>query len=260
MSRVWLAYEKLVNKPSDSLAWLINKYLKSVVFNGLQPRTKRDYTASANDLKTKELKSDILFCDLPFEKVTPGMITKLYESMIDTPTIAKHRGQFLQAVYSWGYARDMCNKNPVKSVPKPTTKNITHRKAYVEHNSFYYALNIARELKSYLYPIMIIAYCCRARIGEISRREKVEGKWLASGIKMDDITDEGIFIYRSKGSLPEVTLWSDFLHEGHQAALEYSKKQDNIAKISPFIKNPYLIHDCDRNPISKNAFHQPGED
>ncbi|WP_144395526.1 hypothetical protein [Pleionea sediminis] len=251
MSWVWVAYEKLIDSPSDSLRYLIDKYLQSETFIALKPRTKDDYLSSARYLKNKELTNGDTFGDVAYESITPGVLTKLMDKMSDTPIAANHRLQFLAAVYSWGYARDICSKNPcqgVKQFSKVTTKE------YVSDERFYFALSVAKELKTYLYPMMIIAYCCRARISEISRTQNINNETICSGIRMNDINDEGIFIYRSKGSLPEVTLWSDFLKQGFNAAIEYSNKQDARSKIIYIEKNSFLIHDQFGNPIKKNAF------
>ena len=253
MSWVWSAWEALKNDPSDSIGWLINKYLCSVKFDDLMPRTKRDYENSAAYLKKKELKNGSLFGNVSFASVTPGVITKLNDSMKDTPTAAKHRIQFLAAVYTWGVARDICSKNPCRDAERPSNKNRVI-KQYIEDDAFNLALGVAKKLKSYLYPMMIIAYCCRARVGEISRSEMVGGEMIETGLKLSDITKEGIHVYRSKGSLPEVTLWSDFLKEGRDAAVAYSKAQIKKSNIRQIIKNPYLIHDRNGMPIKKNAF------
>ncbi len=253
MSWVWIAWENHKLDKSDTIKWLINKYLRSPTFEQLKPRTKRSYRASADYLINKRLKNGKLFGHITYESVTPGVATKLYDSMMSEPVIAKHRMQFIRAVYSWGFARDICSSNPIRGA-QATIKKKTSTKVYVEDVYYYHALEIARELKSYLYPMMILAYNCRARVGEISRREFVEGNYQDSGIKMSDINDEGIHIYRSKGSLPEVTLWSDFLREGYDAANAYSKAQDKKRKIHTLNPDPYLIRDRDGAPIKKNAF------
>ena len=253
MSWVWLAWEALKETPSDTINWLINKYLKSVKFDELKPRTKRDYLESATYLKLKELKNGSFFGEISFESVTPGVITKLSDSMKETPTSAKHRIQFLAAVYTWAVARDICSNNPCRNAEKPSNRNKVLKK-YIEHDSFQLALKVAKELNNYLYPMILIAYCCRARVGEVSRSEMVGGEMLKSGIRQNDLSGEGVFIYRSKGSLPEVTLWSNYLKEAKRTALEYSKSQIKKSKINKLVKNPYLLHDRNGDPIKKNAF------
>ena len=253
MSWVWLAWEALQNDPSDSINWLINKYLRSVKFDDLSLRTKRDYEESASYLKLKEMKNGHLFGCVAFEAITPGVITKLYDAMKDTPTAAKHRIQFLAAVYTWGVARDICDTNPCRHAEKPKNRKKVV-KTYIEDTNFYFALKSAKDLESYLYPMIILAYCCRARVGEVSRSEMVRGQMLVSGLKLSDIRTEGIHVYRSKGSLPEITLWSDFLKEGYNAAIKYSQSQVAKSNIRQIIKNPYLIHDRSGLPIKKNAF------
>lgn len=253
MSWVWDSFEKIMGQPSDSLKWLISKYLKSPTYEELTPRTKESYDASAEYLSHKLLKNGEVFGDVSFEAITPGTVTKLADSMKETPTLGKHRIQFLSAVYTWAVARDISSKNPCKAavLPRNTKKK---SKKYVEDFSFDIALNEAQRLDSYIYPMMIIAYCCRARVGEISRHQRVKGQALLSGIRKKDISKEGIFINRSKGSLPEVTLWAEFLEEGYNAAIKYSKKQDirsNITRIDP---NPFLIRSVSGKPINKNAF------
>lgn len=253
MSWVWTAFEKISGEPSDTLGWLIKKYLKSDKFNAMMQRTKRDYLKSAEFLTRKQLKNGTLFGDVAFEAVTPGIITKLNDSMSETPTAAKHRIQFLAAVYSWAFARDICKSNPCRGADSRQA-NKGKSKVYVEDKDYFMALDAAKELKSYLYPMMIIAYCCRARVGEISRSERVNGETLFSGIRKSDISSEGIHIHRSKGSLPEITLWSDFLKEGYNAAVEYSKGQDNKSNIRQLIKDAFLIRDRNGEPISKKSF------
>ena len=252
MSIVWAAVENIQDQPSDCISWLIDQYLKSDKFEQLKPRTKRDYKQSASFLKSKPTKKG-LFGEVAFEAVTPGVITKLIDSMSDKPTSCKHRIQFLSAVYSWAFARDKCSKNPCKGADKAIKKS--KPKTYVEDSDYYFALDNARKRKTYLYPMMILAYCCRARVGEISRRERVEGHIAETGIRQSDISDEGIHIHRSKGSLPEVTLWSDFLKEGYQAAICFSKEQDKRSRISRLTKNQFLLRDLEGSAIGISAFN-----
>lgn len=251
LSWVWAAWESLKDKPSDTLGWLIDEYLKSDAFEEKASGTKRNYKGYAAYLKSKPTKSG-LFGDVSFESVTPGTITKLKDSMVKTPTACKHKLQFLSTVYSWAFARDKCSHNPCLAADKTVPKKPGRK--YVEDRSFYIALDRARELESYLYPMMILAYCCRARGGEVSRLERLDGQIEKSGIKHSDVWQDGIHIHRSKGSLPEVTLWSEFLREGYRAATEYSKKQDAKRKVTMLVQDPYLIHDQQGEPISKESF------
>lgn len=252
MSWVWTAYENIVHQPVDTISWLINEYLKSDKFKSLGLRTQANYEHYATYLKAKKTRTGT-FGDVAFEAVTPGVITKLKDSMSDTPTACKHRLQFLSAVYTWAQARDKCSKNPCRAADKSVRKS--KPKTYVEDKDFYIALDDARERKSYLYPMMIIAYCCRARVGEISRHQRVKSVNLESGIRHSDILNDGIYIHRSKGSLPEVTLWSEFLREGYRAALEFSKYRDSKSKITRLDRDPFLIHNTDGTPINNYAFN-----
>ena len=256
VSWVWSSWESLKGHSNGTVGWLIKKYQKSDKYDDLADRTKREYQAHANFYLTLETKNKGKFCDLPFDIITPGVLTKLFDTMRDTPTRAKHRKQYLSAVYSWGLARDICKHNPCKGaeLPKANKNSAQEQKQYVQDRDYYFALEQAKTLKSYLYPIMILAYCCRARINEVSRREKVNGTCLASGIKESDIKEEGIKIHRAKGSLPEVTLWSDFLREGYQAAITYSAQQDIKSKITRLSNDRYILRNQNGHPIEKEAF------
>ncbi|OQX33587.1 MAG: hypothetical protein B0D91_14070 [Oceanospirillales bacterium LUC14_002_19_P2] len=75
----------------------------------------------------------------------------------------------------------------------------------------------------YWQSMMELSYILRARLGELV------------AIRMDDVFDDGIFFQRTKGSIGEVTLWSDRLR----------KAFDYLASQRPHPDAPFLLYDKD---------------
>ena len=86
-------------------------------------------------------------------------------------------------------------------------------------------------MKSIFAPAMEIAYLCRARRGEIFNLTKSDEK------------EEGLFIARTKGSIPEITLWNNRLRAAVELAKSHNKK----------VISPYLTHRKDGRAYTENA-------
>ncbi len=145
-----------------------------------------------------------------------------------TIIIAHREVQFLRSVFSWAFARDICQSNPCKGVRLNPEKS---RKRLVEPWEYDLVYDIAKKMNSIIAPAMELAFLCRARRGEVF------------DLTRSDIKDIGLYIHRTKGSLPEITLWNDRLYTAVELAKSHNK--DVLSK--------YLIHRKDGRKYTKNA-------
>jgi len=237
-SQLWACWEILVERPSDTMSWLINSYLKSDQFKGLAANTQKVYQTYANTILMMPMKNGSTFGQVAFDSITPGIIRK-YLDKREAKILANREVEFMSSVFGWGFERDICKNNPCKGVrrnPQPP------RTRYIEDWEYELVFNLALEGNTkYIAAMMEIAYLCRARRIEISERNR----GIDYGIKMNQIDeDRGVYIHREKGSLPEWTLWSDRLRD----AIKLCKS------INRDVLSPFLIHDKQGQPIQDRAF------
>lgn len=107
-------------------------------------------------------------------------------------------------MFAWGLERAWLDRSPAKSVRKFREKS---RDRYIEDWEYDLALKTARA-SSYqcIAPMMEIAYLCRARTIEVRK------------LTEPDISEDGIFIDRVKGSVNEITGWSERLRSAVREA------------------------------------------
>lgn len=116
------------------------------------------------------------------------------------------------------------------------------RDRYIEDWEFELVKNVARESAyPYIAPFMELAYLCRGRSAEIR------------ALTEKDVTEEGIYLKRAKGSISEITGYSDRLH----AAL--AEARSLFPSSAVLISRP-LIHSKTGEPIPaeslKTAFNR----
>lgn len=237
-SRIWACWEELVNQPSDTLSWLVNKYLKSEQFKRLALNTQKVYQIYANTILTMPMKSGKMFGHVPFGSITPGVIRK-YLDKREAKILANREVEFMSSVFGWAFERDFCTSNPCRGVRKNPERSRTR---YIEDWEYELVYNLALNSGTkYIAAMMEIAYLCRARRIEISERNR----GIDYGIKMNQIDKtKGIYIHREKGSLPEWTLWSERLKDAIKLCRSINRD----------VISPYLIHDKQGQPIQDRAF------
>ena len=204
------------------MSWLISKYFKSDQYEKLA--NKETYKLYAKNIENTNLKGGKLFGQVRIDLIKPPVIRRYLDDR-DKKINANREIQFLSSVFSWGYERGHCRTNPCKGV---RLNKETARTRLVEYDLVY---KIALEMKSIFTPAMEIAYLCRARRGEIFNLTRSDEK------------EEGLYIARTKGSIPEITLWNDRLRLAVKLAKRHNKK----------VISPYLTHRKDGRAYTKNA-------
>ena len=233
-SEIWSAYEQVTGKSTVSLRWLVNKYLSSIQFKSLKPRTRKDYEGYSDKILNRKIGGGKQFGDVQYSAVKRPTI-RHYLDTYPAKIAANRHIQFLKSVYYWGMERyETVTDNPCAKVKlNPQTP----RTRFVTDDEYTLVLKAANE-SSYPYiPVfMELAVLCRARRSEIS------------AYKMADILPEGLRLIRGKGSEGEITTWTPRLREVVQTA------QRLHAGAPAPITGGYLVHDKKGLSIKKNAF------
>lgn len=209
--------EAMQGAPSNTLKILFNKYFKSQRYAGLSHNTKLGYQTHAKSILEAPLKSGKLLGDVTYESITPGSVRKYLDKRLEdgAPVAGNREMKLISTVYGWAYERDIVTGNPCKGVRRNPEKSRTRLITDQEYNT------LLEETKgTMLNPAIRIAYLCRAR------REEV------FSLTFDKISDQkGVYVDRSKGSLPEWTSWSDELKAAIDSALKIRKKiTDTLGK------------------------------
>lgn len=233
LSQVWKAYEIATGETTDTLKWLLKKYLQSPQFSELSAKTQRDYEAYADKIKTKKLADGSLFGDVQLSRITEKVIRN-YLDNYPAKVSANRHVQFLKAAYNWGIQRyDEVTHNPCKGVTLNKEQPRDRFIADWEYAVLYECAKSARV--PIIAPAMELSYLCRARRGEVF------------ALRETDLTDEGIYLERGKGSENEITLWS----------VRLKKAVDMCRAIYPDapsqIKGSWLLHDKRGKQYTKNA-------
>ena len=227
LSKVYSEYEKISDQGGYTLKWIITKYLASEQFTNTSTRTQKNYQTYAKNLIEQPLANGLKFGDITINKISQRTIRKYLDDKAAKVSANRHIA-FLKVIFNWGLERYSIIKiNPCIGVRLYSEKA---RERYIEDWEY----ELVRDLASVEYiPIfMEIAYLCRARWSEIAT------------LKRDCISDDGLYLTRSKGSKDEITLWTPRLRLAVDNALQF-----NEARFSH-----YLIHNSSGEPIQQSAF------
>ena len=229
LSDIWLAYDEMVNCVG-SLNWLVSSYLKSPQFFERAYKTQHEYTLNAQMILNKRLTDGAIFGSIQVGLVTSGVVRRYLDSRKDAQVCANREIAFLSAVFSWAKERDMVLTNPCRGVRRNKEQA---RDRYIEDWEYRLVYDLAKRSGSpYLCPLMELSYLCRARKKEVINLKNV------------DVTEGGILIRRTKGSLPELTLYSDRLKAAIQSARNINKDVDS----------EYLLHSqCGSRLVSSSV-------
>lgn len=222
------------------LRWLVDQYTSSRHFREeLKPSTQDNYHSYTHLILDKTMKhrmlGDIQFGDIPVTKITRPIVRK-YMDAYPAKVAANRHLQFLKAVFAWAMERyPEIQTNPTDGVKQ--FKEIP-RDRYIADWEFAVVYQCARSMPV---PIMAAAmqlsYLQRARRGEVF------------ALTTHDVKDSGIFLERGKGSVNEITAWSENMRE----ALELCKSIYPDARPHP--KGPYLLHNQYGNPYATSAIN-----
>lgn len=193
---VWAAYAKAKELPpsvSDINA-LMAAYHGSPQFSALGKLTQKDYLQYSKRISR-------VFGHMMPRDIKPPHIRAFMDALAGQGKVvtANRHHSYMSILFGWGIERSWCEVNPAKQVRKFRE---TARSRYIEDWEFELVLEVARKSSyPYLAPMMEIAYMCRARSIEMRALTEAE------------ILPEGVYLKRAKGSISEITGWSDRLRK-----------------------------------------------
>lgn len=218
-NEVWEAYSKVTKRETRTVAWMLRHYLQSPEFHKLSSKKSKDNRVMyADKIIEATNEQNKTFGDIPLTSLQPPHIKKYLMSVGGNETRKKHHSLL-------NVAWDVCI-NDFTNMPDNQSKKVKIKyevvpvRDYIDDENY---LKVYNSVDRYWQCMMELSYILRARLGELV------------AIRMDDIFEEGIFFKRTKGSVGEVTLWSDRL----RAAFEYLSSQ------RPHPEAPFLLYDKD---------------
>lgn len=214
------AYEKCLERENNTILWLMDTYAQ----RKRAPKNLKNH----HDI-TRALIRD--WDDLPLTKITFALVQAYLDNA--APVAANRRVQHLNAAWEWGKRRhsQVPADNPCDGVeynPETPRDRLVEQE---EYDAVYKAALAQRN--PWIAVMMELAYLCRMRMSET--RE----------LKRSDLTEEGVFVRRAKGSRGEITAWSPRL----RAAI------DLASAIHPDTISPYVIHNKDGRQLNRGQFN-----
>lgn len=205
LSEVWRLYEEINGRQGqrESVRWLFAQYLASEQFHkNLAKRTQRDYGIALERASAWMLEANgkpIPMGALPHVEVRRGLI-RVFLDTYGAPVAANRIRAAMSAAWSWARERDIATDNPCIGVRRNPEKPSNR---YVTDDEYQAVYAIAPR---YVRAAMELAYLCVCRKGEIL------------GMKLSQVSDDGIHIARTKGSIPNIVGWSDRLRAAYALA------------------------------------------
>lgn len=197
---VWRCYNEENEKLNAEFKTsnLLDRYFESPQFHGLGTRTKKDYLGYSKRIRR-------VFGDMKPEDILPHHIRKFMDKLGEKyKTAANRHHSFLSVILGWALERNIVQENAAKSVRKFKE---SPRDTYAIDEQYWFFYNLALESNyPYIAPMMEIGYLCRTRPIETRRLTEF------------DISDQGIFIERAKGSENEITGWTPRLRDAVKLA------------------------------------------
>ena len=232
---IFKALSEIQEAKEKTLEWLLSGYMESPAFKKLGCETKNQrkniyYSRIVNSVSKR---TGNRLGDITLDMVTPSMLIRFFDTIEGNPTRNKIKS-FISAAWKWGILEDdtVPRLNPTKDVPKFEEVS---RDFYVTDELY---RKVRRTFPPFYRAAMEIAYQCRAREIEIF------------SITEDDLLTEGIYIKRTKGSIPEITLWNRRL----RAAVKM------IRKVCSNPNSKYLFHEKDGSKINPRSFSRRFKD
>lgn len=214
---------------TKTLEWLLSSFIASPAFKERGLKTQREqsdmYYPRIVDAISERTGNRL--GDVPLWDITTAMLYRFLETQDGNTTRNKIKS-LIGAAWSWAILTndDIPQTSPTKELPRWEEKS---RDRYVTDEDY---RKIRRTLKPIYRAAMEIAYQCRARACEVM------------GLTEDDLLEEGIYIKRAKGSIPEITLWNRRL----RTAVHMARQACNNPK------SKQLFHDPDGCPISAKSW------
>ena len=228
-SKIYQALDQIENHKIKTLQWLLYNYIESPEFSRLGKTTRHNrkeiYLPRITNAVSKKTGNQL--GEIPLINISPSMLMRFLETVDGNPTRNQIK-TFISSAWRWAVLKyeDVPRNNPAREVPK---FEAPPRKRYVTDEEYRKA---RRTMQTFYKAAVEIAYQCRAREIEIF------------ALTYDDLLEEGIYINRAKGSIPEITLWNRRLNVA-------------VAMAKFVCKNPksqYLFHEPDGSKIVPQKF------
>lgn len=203
---IWAAYEALTSaSPAGTMAELVAEFEQSADWTDLAETTRRDYRICAASILGATTKAGSPVRDTRPADWTPGAVRSYVDRRAESSrSRANHELRYLRRLFGWAYERDRIQSNPARGVK---TLKEQPRQRYVGEGEYIAFLTFAAPRYPYLVPVAELAYLCRLRISEVC------------DLKRADITPDGLFAARRKGSRDALTGWTPRLKAAVDGAL-----------------------------------------
>ena len=194
LSKVYQAYENMQEKSNFTLGWLLQEYIGSKKFRKLSTDWKSSLLLYVPKVTNFKVQGYGIFGSVPLALITPATLTRFYEKFSDkTGSVAMAR-KLISGAWTWG--RTQYDEVPANASLETPALEKSGRTRYVTDEEYACVFYIA---PPFWKAMMEFAYICRARRGELVN------------MRRDQLLEKGVQLKRSKGSLDEITLWSDRL-------------------------------------------------
>lgn len=231
------AHAAVAEQPTErTLRWLLDQYHKSPKFKSTSKSYQRDaLNYYYNALCGRKFKSGNYFGDMPLKAITKPKIQKFIDTGNKTPSGTNHQIQYLRAAWYWAERRfEDIPPNPCSKVELHKT---TSPARYIPEWEYAVAFACALSRRNPMFAAaMELSYLCRARRIEVFN------------LQTKDVDKTvGIYLERTKGSNPEVTLLSPRLRDALDLCSEVYPRAPTP------IKGRHLLHDRHGLPWTKKA-------
>ena len=193
LSEIWQATEAQAVRTVATFATLSNDFQQTLTWRELSRSTQKDYLNCHHAITNKETTAGKLG-DVPLAQWTVVVIRRYRDKRAeDSKSRANKELRYLKRVFAWAYEYGIVPVNPGTGVKK---LKIEPRQHYAEDRDYHYFLTIAKQSGYwYVAPAMELAYLCRMRMCEVMDLTDANEQ------------DNGLIIYRRKGSKTNITEW-----------------------------------------------------
>ncbi|OED40269.1 hypothetical protein ACH42_17310 [Endozoicomonas sp. (ex Bugula neritina AB1)] len=194
MSKLYQAVAALDTSPQFTMGWMIDEYVVSDKFKSLSADWQSGLLCYPDKVKNFPVKGYGFFGSVPLASITPATLNRFLKAYSDKPGAVKMVRRLISGAWSWARTEfDAVPENPMREVPNKKQKGRTRYVTDDEYAAVYYIA------PPYWKAMMEFSYICRARRKELIIMQRGQ------------LLQAGVLLRRTKGSIDEITLWSDRL-------------------------------------------------
>lgn len=186
----WEAEKAKLDRPTNTLQELADKFFVSPVFLDLGSTTQADYQ------ERNAPKLLAVFGKMDRDKIRPEHIRRYMDKRgVRSKVQANREKAFLSRLYQWGYERGLVTSNPCKGVRKFKEESRTR---YITDEEYAAVFNHACPV---VQKGMEISYCCALRKGDVLTMAPAQ------------VRAEGIYVKQAKNKTEQIREWSPRLRD-----------------------------------------------